>query len=126
MNGTLTSHPPGGGGSGSSVTNGGPASAEPDVIKKAITIPANQGFMWHSFPSDKINRDSEQMHRSIIYLLVLFDRVSLRIRPSAGSIRYAVSPLPATTPRTPLTVGTVALKWNFPRSSTSAMVSVAA
>ena len=34
--------------------------------------------------------------------------VSFRMRPSAGSIMYAVPPFPATTPRAPLTVGTVA------------------
>ena len=37
-------------------------------------------------------------------------RVSFRIRPPAGSIKYAVSPLPATTPRAPLMVGTVAFR----------------
>ena len=36
--------------------------------------------------------------------------VSFKIRPSAGSIRYAVSPLPAITLRAPLTVGTVAVR----------------
>src|SRR5213592_4636783 len=36
MNGTLISHPPGGGGSGSSVTNGGPAWTEPIAIKQPI------------------------------------------------------------------------------------------
>jgi hypothetical protein len=37
MNGTLISHPPGGGGSGSSVTNGGPAWIEAIVIRKTAT-----------------------------------------------------------------------------------------
>ena len=36
--------------------------------------------------------------------------VSFRMRPSAGSIRYAVPPLPATTPRAPLIVATVAFR----------------
>src|SRR6266567_2126274 len=36
--------------------------------------------------------------------------ISFRMRPSAGSIRYAVSPLAAITPRAPLTVGTVAIR----------------
>jgi hypothetical protein len=37
MNGTLISHPPGGGGSGSSVTNGGPAWIEAIVVRKPMT-----------------------------------------------------------------------------------------
>jgi len=52
--------------------------------------------------------------------------VSFNMRPSAGSIRYAVSPFAATTPRAPFTVGIVAFKRNFPLSSTSAMVRPAA
>src|SRR5262245_5910103 len=51
--------------------------------------------------------------------------VTLRMRPSAGSIRYAVSPLPATTPRAPLTVGTNAFRRNFPSSPTSIILNVA-
>src|SRR6266566_3755701 len=66
MNGTLISYPPGGGGSGSSVTNGGPAWVEAVASKKPIAIPANQSFIWRLFRSDKINRDSEPVQRGII------------------------------------------------------------
>src|SRR5712691_10515254 len=44
MNGTLISHPPGGGGSGSSVTNGGPAVAKSRAKKHLATVRAPQMF----------------------------------------------------------------------------------
>src|SRR5712691_7409636 len=55
MNGTLISHPPGGGGSGSSVTNGGPARVEPVATKQPIPIRAGQIFIGRSFPLDDVN-----------------------------------------------------------------------
>src|SRR5262245_27415981 len=61
MNGTLISHPPGGGGCGSSVTKGGPACAELITSKQAIPIPADQSFMSRWCSSDEINRDSDPL-----------------------------------------------------------------
>ena len=45
MNGTLISHPPGGGGSGSSVTNGGPARVKSITSKEAMLTAAQQSFI---------------------------------------------------------------------------------
>jgi hypothetical protein len=68
MNGTLISHPPDGRGSGSSVTNGGPAWMDLVASKKPMANPADESFMWRSFRADKINRDSEAVQRAIIYV----------------------------------------------------------
>ena len=86
------------------VTNGGPAWTEPVASKQPIPNSGEQIFIERPFPLDDINRAS-RVNAARHYLCVI-----LRMRPSAGSIRYAVSPLPATTPRAPFTVGTSAFR----------------
>src|SRR5215510_14268116 len=73
MNGTLISHLPGGGGSGASVTNGGPARVKSIASKQTMLIAAQQSFI--NLPEGPIQRG--------IYLCV-----TLRMRPAARSIRY--------------------------------------
>src|SRR5262249_42546318 len=45
MNGTLISHPPGGGGSGSSVTNGGPARVKSSASNQPTPTITQQSFI---------------------------------------------------------------------------------
>src|SRR5512132_2519092 len=107
MNGTLISHPPGGGGSGSSVTNGGPACMETVVKQQVRRTRTRRMFTTMLLARDRLSLRNSHLALGH-YLWVTF-----RIRPSAGSIRYAVSSFAATTPRAPLTVGTNAFRWNF-------------